>query len=91
MSRKIISVISLMVERPFEELVKIFHSKGADLRRFEFNIKPLFRIFNEDDPKKVICIKQPLQGSIQEFVEANSKWINIQKVDLSTIEKSYWK
>ena len=36
----------------FEECLKIFDSKGADLRNFEFDIKPLYRVFSKDDPKK---------------------------------------
>ena len=53
MSRKITTVISFKIEITFEEWVKIFDSKEADLRHSEFDIKPLFRGFSKDDPKKV--------------------------------------
>jgi len=42
MSRKITTVISFKIESTFEEWVKIFDSKEADLRYSEFYIKPLF-------------------------------------------------
>ena len=58
MSRKITTEISFKIESKVEELVKIFDSKEADLRHSEFDIKPLFRGFSKDDPKKVICINQ---------------------------------
>ena len=50
---KIISAISSEFESTFEELVKIFDSKEADLRHSEFDIKLSFRGFSKDDPKKV--------------------------------------
>ena len=53
MSRKITTVISFKIESTFEEWVKIFDSKEADLRHSEFDIKPLFRGFSKDDPKKL--------------------------------------
>ena len=56
MSRKITTVISFKIERKFEEWVKIFESKEVELSHSEFDIKPLFRGFSKDDPKKVICI-----------------------------------
>ena len=54
MSRKITTVISFEIESTFEELVRIFDIKEADLRNPEFDIEPLFRGFSVDDPKKVI-------------------------------------
>ena len=48
MSRKITTVISFKIESTFEEWVKIFDSKEADLRHSEFDIKPLFRGFSKD-------------------------------------------
>ena len=72
MSSKITTIISFKIESTFEEWVKIFDSKEADLRHTEFDIKPLFRGFSKDDPKKVICINQAQEGNIQEFVQANS-------------------
>ena len=72
MSRKITTVISFKIESTFEEWVKIFDSKEADLRHSEFDIKPLFRGFSKDDPKKVICIYQPPGGNIQNFIQSNS-------------------
>ena len=90
MSRKITTVISFKIESKFEEWVKIFDSKEADLRHSEFDIKSLFRGFSEDDPKKVICINQAPEGNIQKFVQANSEWIKSHKVDLLTMEESSW-
>jgi len=58
MSRKITTVISFKIESAFEEWVKIFDSKEADIRHSEFDIKALFRGFSKDDPKKVICIHE---------------------------------
>ena len=90
MYRKIITVISSKIESPLEEWVKIFHSQEADLRHFEFDIKPFFRIFNIDDSKKFICTQQTIKGNIQKFVQANSEWIKSLKVDFSTLIKSSW-
>jgi len=42
MSRKITNVISFKIESKFEEWVKIFDSKEADLKHSKFDIKPLF-------------------------------------------------
>ena len=90
MSRKITTVISFKIASTLEELVKIFDSKEADLRHSEFDIKPLFRGFSKDDPKKVICIHQAPEGNIQKFVQANSEWIKSHKVDFSSMEESSW-
>ena len=90
MSWKIKTVISFEIESKFEEWEKIFDSKEEDLRYSEFDIKPLFRGFSKDDPKKVICIHQALVGNIQKFVQANSKWIKSHKLDFSTKEESSW-
>ena len=70
--------------------VKIFDSKEADLRHSEFDIKPLFRGFSKDYPRKVICIHQAPKGNIQKFVQANSELINSHKVDFSSMEESSW-
>ena len=86
MFRKITKVISFKIESRFEEWLKIFDIKEAFLGHSEFDIKPLFRGFSKDDPKKVICIKQSLEGNIQKFVQANSEWIKSQKVDFSSME-----
>ena len=88
MSREITTVISFKIESKFEEWVKIFDSKEADLRHSEFDIKPLFRGFSKDDPKKVICIHQAPEGNIQKFVQANSEWRKIHKVDFSSMKES---
>ena len=90
MSRKITTVISFKIESTFEEWVKIFDSKEADLRYSDFDIKPLSRGFSKDDPKKIICINQAPEGNIQNFVQANSEWIKSHKVDFSTMEESAW-
>ena len=85
MSSKITTVISFRIESSFEEWVKIFDSKEADLTHYEFDIKPLFRGFSKDEPKKVICIDQAIEGNIQKFVQAISEWIKIYKVDFSSM------
>ena len=90
MSRKITTVISFKIESKFEDCVKIFDSNKADLRRSEFDFKPLFRELSKDDPKKVICIHQAPEGNIQKFVQANSEWIKSHKVDFSSMEESSW-
>ena len=90
MSRNIITVIFFKIESIFEEWVKIFDSKEADLRHSEFDIKPLFRGFSKGDPKKVICIHQTPKGNIHKFVQANIEWIKSHKVDLSSVEESSW-
>ena len=90
MSRKIKNVISFNIETTFEEWVKSFDSKEADLRRSELDIKPFFRGIIKDDLKRVICIHKFLEGSIQKFVQANSEWIKSHKVNFSTMEESSW-
>ncbi len=90
MSREIRTVISFKIESAFEEWVKIFDSKEADLRYSEFDIKPLFREFSKDDPKKFICIHQAPEGNIQKFVQANSEYIKSHKVDFSIMKELSW-
>ena len=88
MSREITTVISFKIESTIEEWVKIFDSKEADLRHSEFDIKPLFKGFSKDDPKKVICLNHTLEGNIQKFFQANNEWIKSHKVDFSSMEES---
>ena len=88
MSIKIKTVIYFKIESTLEKLVKIFESKGADLKHSEFDIKSLFRGFRKDDPKRVICINQSPEVDIQKFFQANNEWIISHKVDLSTMEES---
>ena len=90
MSREITTIISFKIESTFEEWVKIFDSKEADLRHSEFDINLLFRGFRKDDPKKVICINKAHEGNIQKFVQANIEWIKSHKVELSSMEESSW-
>ena len=90
MSRKITTLISSKIESKFEEWVKIFDSKEADLRYSEFEIKPLLRGFSKDNPKKVICIHQAPVGNIQKFVQANSAWVKSHKIDFSSVEELSW-
>ena len=90
MSRKITTVIFFKIESTFEEWVKIFDSKEADLRHYEFDMKPLFRVLSKDDPKQVICINQAIEGNIQKFIQANSEWIKSLKVDFSIMGESSW-
>ena len=64
--------------------------KEADLRHPDFYVKPLFRGFSKDDPKKVICINQAPQRNIQKFLQANCEWIKSHKVDFSSMKESSW-
>ena len=68
---------------------KIFDGKEPDLRQSEFDIKPLFRGFSKDDPKKVIFIRHAPERNIQKFVQANCEWINNHKVDFSSMKESF--
>ncbi len=88
MSRKITIFSFLNIKSKFEELVKIFDIKEADLTHSEFGIKPLFRGLSKDDSKKVIFINQAPEGNIQRFVQANSERIKSHKFDFSTMEES---
>ena len=90
MSRKISDVIYFKNGSTFEEWQKIFASKEADPRHYEFEIKPLFRGFCKNDSKKIVCIDQAPEGNIQKFVQANSEWIKSHKVDFSSMEESSW-
>ena len=90
MSCSVTSVFTFNIESTFDEWAAIFDSAEADKRHSEFDIKPLFRGFSKDDPKKVICIHQAPEGNIQKFIQANSEWIKSHKVDFSTIEESAW-
>ena len=90
MFRKIKNVISFEIESTFEEWVKIFDSKEADLRNSEFDIKPLFKGLSKDDPKTVICIHKTPDGNIKKFVQAKSEWIKSHKVDFLSMEESSW-
>ena len=90
MSRKIIIVISFKIESIFTKWEKIFDNKEVDLIHFEFDIKPLFRGFSKDDPKKVFRTHKDLEGNLQKFVLSNSEWIKIHKVDFLTMEELNW-
>ena len=90
MSRKITTVIYFKIESTFEEWVKIFDIKEADLIHSEFNIKPLLRGFSKDDPKNVIFIHQAPEDNNQTFVQANSELIKSHKVDSSSMDESSW-
>ena len=90
MSRRITTVISFKIESKFEESVKFFDIKKADVRHSEFDIRPLFRGFSSNDPKKVICIHQAPEGYIQKFVQSNIEWIKNHKVYFNTMEESAW-
>ena len=90
MPRKITTVIFFKIESTFKEWVKIFDSKKADLSHSEFYIKPLFKGFSKDYPKKVFSTHQAPEGNIKKFVQANSECIKSRKVDFSSMEESYW-
>ena len=87
MSRAIATLIYFNIEVSLEELANIFDSKETDRRHSNFDIKPLYRGFSNNDAiQKYICIYQAPNKNIQKFVKANSKWINSYKVDFSTME-----
>jgi len=88
MTRNITYEISFIIVCRFEEWVKIFDSKEADLRYSEFDIKTLFRSFIKNYQKKVIWINQATEGNIQNFVQSNNVLIKSHKVDFSTMEVS---
>ena len=90
MSRKIITLISFKIESRFQEWLKFFDNQGADIKYSEFDIKPLFRVFSKDNPKKVIRIQKASEGNIQKFVQSNSGRIKSHKVDFSIKEVSAW-
>ena len=90
MSIKIKTVISFKIEGSIDKWLKIFDSKEVDLRHSEFDIKPLFRGFSKDDPKKVMCIHHASEDNIQNFVQENIEWIKSYKVDFLTMEESSW-
>lgn len=80
------TLISFIIEITFQQWVKIFDSKEADIRHSEFDIKLLFRGFSEDDPNKLMRIYQAPEGNIQKFVQANSECIKSHKVDFSSMK-----
>ena len=80
LSRKITTEISFNIETKFEEWVKIFDNKEADLRHFEFDIKPLFRGLSKDDPKKVIFINQSSEGNIEKFFKQIVNGLKVTKI-----------
>ena len=90
MTLKITTVLTFKIESTFKEWTEIFDSEEANIRHSEFDIKPIFRGVNKDDPKKVIIMLQAPEGNIQKFVEANSEWIESHTVDFSTMEESAW-
>ena len=90
MSRSITSVFTFKIESTFNEWAAIFDSAEADKRHSEFDIKPLLRGFNKNDPKKVNRIHQAPEGNFQKFIKANSEWIKSHKVNFLTMEESSW-
>ena len=90
MSSTVTSVFTFQVESTFDEWAAIFDSNEAARRHREFNIQPLYRGCNHEDPKKIIVIHQHPAGNIEKFIEANRDWMASHRVDLSTMEKSAW-
>ena len=52
MSYSVTSVFTFKIESTFEEWAAIFDSEEAAKRHTEFDIKPLFRGVNKEDPQK---------------------------------------
>ena len=90
MSFSVTSVITFRIESTFDEWAAIFDSAEADQRHSEFDIKPLFRGVSNEDPQKIIVIHQAPEGNVQKFLEANGDWMATHRVDLSTMEESFW-
>ena len=90
MSCSVTSIFTFRIESTFDEWAAIFDSAEADKRHSKFNIKPLFRGVNKEDPQKVIVIHQAPEGNVQKFVEANGDWMATHRVVLSTMEESSW-
>ena len=90
MSCTVTSVFTFKIQSTFDEWSAIFDSKEADKRHSEFEIKPLFRGVNKEDPQKVIVIHQAPEGNVQKFLAANGEWMATHRVDLSTMEESSW-
>ena len=90
MSSTVTSVFTFKVESTFDEWAAIFDSDEATRRHKEFNIQPLYRGCNNDDPQKIIVIHQHPEGNIEKFLEANRDWMASHRVNLSTMEQSAW-
>ena len=90
MSSIVTSVFTFKVESTFDEWAAIFDSEEATRRHREFNIQPLYRGVNRDDPQEIIVIHQHPAGHIEKFIEANEKWMGSHKVDLSTMKQTSW-
>ena len=90
MSRTITTVISFKIESSFYEWANKFDSKTEDRRHYEFDIKPLFRSFSNDDPQKLICIQKALKGNIHKIFQSISESIKSNKVYFLTMEEFSW-
>ena len=90
MSCSVTSVFTFKIESSFAEWSAIFDGEEADKRHREYDIKPLYRGVNKEDPQQVIVIHQHPDGNIQEFIKANGDWMASHKVDLTTIQQSSW-
>ena len=90
MSFSFTSIFNFKIESTFDEREEIFDRAEADKRHSEFNIKPLFRGVSKEHPQKVIVIHQAPEGNVEKFVEANSDLIATHRVNLSTMEESFW-
>ena len=90
MSFIVTSVFTFKVESTFEEWAAIFDSEEAKRRHREFNIQPLYRGVNRDDPHEIIVIHQHPEGNIEKFIEANGDWMASHSVNLSTMKQTAW-
>ena len=81
MSSIITTVISFKIEILFEECIKIFDSKEANNRHYEFDIKPLLRVFSKDDTKKNFLYTLSYRSKYKMFFQANSEWIKSKNID----------
>ena len=90
MSCSVTSVFTFNIESTFDDWVKIFDSEEADKRHAEYDIKPLYRGVSKEDPQKVIVIHQAPEGNVQKFVKANGDWMATHRVDLSTMNETFW-
>ncbi len=90
MSDTVTSVLTFRIESTFDEWSSIIDNEEAYKRHLEFEINPLFTGVNKDDPQGVIVIHQTPEGEVQKIEESKGDWMATHKVDLSTMDESYW-
>ncbi len=67
------TIITFEVNNSFEDWVKIFDGPEAVEMHAEFDIHPIYRGFQKEDPRKVVVIHQAEAGQIEKFVAKNGE------------------